>query len=66
MYDQAGEYLHRPDLSWQEYKTAVDYDGAHHLTDDEHRRRLDITRKAALPRRTVERVRRTLRERGSP
>ena len=48
VYDANGEYLHRPDLSWPQFKVAADYDGAHHLTDAERRRRLDIARKEAL------------------
>jgi very-short-patch-repair endonuclease len=46
--DANGEYVHRPDLSWPDHKVAADYDGAHHLTDVERRRRLDIGRKEAL------------------
>jgi hypothetical protein len=48
VYDDRGGYLHQPDLSWPAWKVAADYDGAHHLTDVERRRRIDISRKEAM------------------
>ena len=32
--DEYGARIHRPDLSWPEWKVAVDYDGRHHGQND--------------------------------
>lgn len=42
--DALGHWLHRPDLSWPEYRAAVDYDGAPHLSGSESRHVQDMAR----------------------
>ena len=57
--DGFGDVVHRPDLSWRQYRYALDYDGAHHLEFDDPaavlagrrtdwRRRHDISRQEQL------------------
>lgn len=57
--DSFGHKIHRPDLSWPQWKVAADYDGAHHLEWDAEadviagrrsnwRRRQDLTRQDQL------------------
>ncbi|MFN8080037.1 MAG: hypothetical protein U0Q19_10765 [Kineosporiaceae bacterium] len=57
--DAFGDGIHRPDLSWPQWRVAADYDGAHHLEWDADadvvagrrsnwRRRQDLTRQDQL------------------
>jgi REase_MTES_1575 len=47
VFDEAGGWLARPDLSYPESKIAIEYDGMHHERDPEQRRR-DILRNENL------------------
>ncbi len=48
IYDTWGTTIHRPDLSWPQWRVAVEYDGSHHFEtrgpDPTWRRRHDVAR----------------------
>lgn len=41
VYDDHGFTVHRPDLSWREWKVGADYDGAHHFATDSDQQVVD-------------------------
>ncbi|MFY0407199.1 hypothetical protein [Solicola sp. PLA-1-18] len=47
VFDDAGGWIARPDLSWSRWKVAVEYDGEHHRADV-RQYNLDIGRREAL------------------
>jgi hypothetical protein len=49
IYDSDGGWLAQPDLSYPEFKIAIEYDGRHHLVDLRQWRR-DIRRRENLER----------------
>jgi hypothetical protein len=82
VFDEAGGWLARPDLSYPPYKIAIEYDGMHHERD-RRQRRLDVLRNENLaaagwivvivtsedlrrPERTLQRVLDALHRRGHP
>jgi Protein of unknown function (DUF559) len=82
VFDEVGGWLARPDLSYPEFKIAIEYDGMHHERDPKQRRR-DVLRNENLaaagwivivvtsedlrrPERTLQRVLDALHRRGHP
>lgn len=49
VYDSDGGWLAKPDLSYPDFKIAIEYDGRHHLLDSTQWRR-DIRRRENLER----------------
>jgi very-short-patch-repair endonuclease len=49
VYDSDGGWLAQPDLSYPDYRIAIEYDGRHHLLDSSQWRR-DIRRRENLER----------------